>query len=483
MKTDELVYRYFGLDDHSRELLKQICGKSPWVELAPLDKGLSGSTVLMGRWLLKSGARSKFHVFKIGCPKKLRRESRAIKSIASKLVSSLSKPDYRVSPDKSRAILSQEFMGDSVSSNRSLRQYIEDADNESKVTDILNRIYSELIKWAPVEAPPTVDTTVRKEFSIWIAKVKKEDFDRALYDLGNIALQESISDKFGLTLSGLESRLRRVFDSKITIQRGAVHGDLHAQNVIIDKDGRISLIDFGWTDVRWRAIDYIWLECSLKFVVSSPYAILEDLLEMDKLLDDAWNNKSEINTTLFDGKMHAANLKKIASGVSFIRQHARTHLPTLSLQDYRKGLVAMSYALTTVPKLNRTYLIHSIARNTLALDDDLQSEGPYHRLYQASPLLWSSQPGRMVKKALGHFKLPGQALDIGCGDGKNLVYLEKAGWKVTGFDINSIAIDSVEKRAKQHLGERGKTSTPVFRADARKYDYPSELFDLAACRT
>lgn len=54
-------FRYFGLDDEAKALIVQACAGAPWVELAPLDKGLSGSTVLMARWSV-SDALSKFQL-------------------------------------------------------------------------------------------------------------------------------------------------------------------------------------------------------------------------------------------------------------------------------------------------------------------------------------------------------------------------------------------------------------------------------------
>lgn len=35
---------------------------------------------------------------------------------------------------------------------------------------------------------------------------------------------------------------------------------------------------------------------------------------------------------------------------------------------------------------------------------------------------------------------PGKALDLGCGPGRNAIYLAQQGFEVTGYDISSVAI-------------------------------------------
>ena len=77
------------------------------------------------------------------------------------------------------------------------------------------------------------------------------------------------------------------------------------------------------------------------------------------------------------------------------------------------------------------------------------SRGPYDRLYASRELLWSDEPGRMVKLAIERMD-PARALDLGCGDGRNALSLEKAGWTVDGFDISEIAI----RRARQRFSSR-----------------------------
>ena len=45
--------------------------------------------------------------------------------------------------------------------------------------------------------------------------------------------------------------------------------------------------------------------------------------------------------------------------------------------------------------------------------------------------------------------VPGCALDVGCGSGRDAVYLAKRGWRVTAVDFVEKALTSAEQRAAQ----------------------------------
>jgi SAM-dependent methyltransferase len=70
--------------------------------------------------------------------------------------------------------------------------------------------------------------------------------------------------------------------------------------------------------------------------------------------------------------------------------------------------------------------------------------------YAASERVWSGQPNpRLVEHAAD---LPvGVAVDVGCGEGADVVWLAERGWRVTGVDVSVVALE----RAKQHAGEAG----------------------------
>jgi len=70
-------------------------------------------------------------------------------------------------------------------------------------------------------------------------------------------------------------------------------------------------------------------------------------------------------------------------------------------------------------------------------------------------------------------KTPGNAIDLGCGTGTNLLYLAQHGWAITGLDFAPLAIE----RAKKKLI---KFQNTLFVADVTKlsnYELPG-LYDL-----
>src|SRR5580698_6461296 len=52
---------------------------------------------------------------------------------------------------------------------------------------------------------------------------------------------------------------------------------------------------------------------------------------------------------------------------------------------------------------------------------------------------WSGRPnGRLVVEAAG--LTPGRALDVGCGEGADAIWLALHGWTVTGIDVSEVAV-------------------------------------------
>jgi SAM-dependent methyltransferase len=70
--------------------------------------------------------------------------------------------------------------------------------------------------------------------------------------------------------------------------------------------------------------------------------------------------------------------------------------------------------------------------------------------YAGSEQLWSGRPnGALVAEVRG---LPaGRALDVGCGEGADAVWLASQGWAVTGLDVSEVAL----ARAAVHARDAG----------------------------
>lgn len=76
----------------------------------------------------------------------------------------------------------------------------------------------------------------------------------------------------------------------------------------------------------------------------------------------------------------------------------------------------------------------------------------WDRLYADRGQLWSGRPnGALVAEVSG---LPaGRALDVGCGEGADAVWLAAAGWDVTALEVSGVALE----RAAGHARDAGVT--------------------------
>ena len=63
--------------------------------------------------------------------------------------------------------------------------------------------------------------------------------------------------------------------------------------------------------------------------------------------------------------------------------------------------------------------------------------------------MWSGRPnGRLVAEVVD--LPPGRALDVGCGEGADAIWLAQHGWSVTAIDISSVAVDRARQVAADH---------------------------------
>jgi SAM-dependent methyltransferase len=93
----------------------------------------------------------------------------------------------------------------------------------------------------------------------------------------------------------------------------------------------------------------------------------------------------------------------------------------------------------------------SSPRHDHDIDND-HNDGPayWDARYASADQVWSGQPnGALVTEVAG--LPPGRALDVGCGEGADAVWLAGRGWDVTALDVSQVALD----RAAQHAREAG----------------------------
>jgi SAM-dependent methyltransferase len=102
------------------------------------------------------------------------------------------------------------------------------------------------------------------------------------------------------------------------------------------------------------------------------------------------------------------------------------------------------------------------------------SREDWNRRYAEKELLWSAEPNRRF--AADVQPLPaGRALDLGCGEGRNAVWLAARGWQVTAVDFSEVALAKAER-----LASRRGAEVDWQLADLRDHVPPAEAFDLIA---
>lgn len=84
------------------------------------------------------------------------------------------------------------------------------------------------------------------------------------------------------------------------------------------------------------------------------------------------------------------------------------------------------------------------------------------------------QPSRLLAEAI-RSRPPGQALDLGMGEGRNTIFLARRGWNTTGVDLSDVAVAQAKRRAAQlHVS----ISTVV--DDLNHYQLGENKWDLVA---
>lgn len=95
--------------------------------------------------------------------------------------------------------------------------------------------------------------------------------------------------------------------------------------------------------------------------------------------------------------------------------------------------------------------------------------------YRGSGRVWSGRPNELlVREASG--LTPGTALDLGCGEGGDAVWLASRGWRVTGVDISATALE----RAAAHAAEAGVGDRATWERHELGRSFPEGRFDLVS---
>ncbi len=100
--------------------------------------------------------------------------------------------------------------------------------------------------------------------------------------------------------------------------------------------------------------------------------------------------------------------------------------------------------------------------------------------YRSSSALWSGHPNpQLVTETAGLH--PGTALDVGCGEGADAIWLAEHGWQVTAVDISTFALQRATAQALR-MGSDIEQRITWVHADVIDYHPSSEAFDLVSAQ-
>lgn len=91
--------------------------------------------------------------------------------------------------------------------------------------------------------------------------------------------------------------------------------------------------------------------------------------------------------------------------------------------------------------------------------------------YRTADFVWKTEPNQFLPAEVEGL-VPGRALDLACGEGRNAVWLAAQGWDGTGVDFSAVGL---EKGAR--LAEANGVAVEWVCADATTWQAPSP-FDL-----
>jgi SAM-dependent methyltransferase len=87
---------------------------------------------------------------------------------------------------------------------------------------------------------------------------------------------------------------------------------------------------------------------------------------------------------------------------------------------------------------------------------------------------WSGRPNGRLLAEVATVK-PGLALDVGCGEGADAIWLARSGWTVTAIDISDVAVSRAREAA-----ERAGAAVEWVRGDVLQTPFAAGSFDLVS---
>jgi SAM-dependent methyltransferase len=80
------------------------------------------------------------------------------------------------------------------------------------------------------------------------------------------------------------------------------------------------------------------------------------------------------------------------------------------------------------------------------------TEAEWDDRYASEQQIWSGEPNVALVTEVGGLE-PGTALDVGCGEGADALWLASQGWQVTALDVSAVALGRAAAEARKRGAE------------------------------
>jgi len=109
--------------------------------------------------------------------------------------------------------------------------------------------------------------------------------------------------------------------------------------------------------------------------------------------------------------------------------------------------------------------------------DPATAETFWEEFYRKQEWVWSGNPNAMLVREVTGLA-PGTALDLGCGEGADAIWLAQQGWRVTAVDVSQTAL----RRAQERAVSVGVAQYIDWQQHDLTFSFPGGFFDLVSAQ-
>jgi SAM-dependent methyltransferase len=102
----------------------------------------------------------------------------------------------------------------------------------------------------------------------------------------------------------------------------------------------------------------------------------------------------------------------------------------------------------------------------------------WENLYRGKDAVWKGTPNPLLAETAAQLTPPGHALDLGCGEGGDTIWLATHGWQVTAVDIAPSAL----QRVAQHAAHEGVADRVTPQLHDLAGTFPAGTFDFISAQ-